>query len=75
MAPKAKSSPTSDFPAGLSQPALRALAGAGYVRLAQLTRVREADLLQLHGFGPKGLRVLREALAKQGKAFAASPKR
>ena len=62
----------SDFPAGLSQPALRALAGGGYVRLEQLSKVREADILRLHGMGPKGVKLLRRALADQGLSFADS---
>jgi hypothetical protein len=60
----------SDFPAGLSQPALRALAGAGYVRLEQLAKVREADVLRLHGMGPTGINLLRRALADKGLSFA-----
>lgn len=63
----------SDFPAGLSKPALRALAGAGFQRLEQLTGVTEKELLQLHGMGPKGIEVLRPALAVKGLAFAAKP--
>ncbi len=43
----------SDLPIGLSAPAQRALVGAGYVRLEQLTRVSEAELKKLHGVGPK----------------------
>jgi hypothetical protein len=50
------------FPAGLAQPALRALAGAGYSRLDDLRKVKEADLLQLHGMGPQALEILRSAL-------------
>ncbi len=38
----------SDFPAGLSAPACRALDGAGYIHLEQLTRVSEAELKKLH---------------------------
>lgn len=60
-----------DFPR-TSQPALRALLAAGYTRLDQLTAVTEADLLKLHGMGPKAIRILREALAAQGKSFAES---
>ena len=41
------------FPPGLAQPALRALAGAGYAKLEQLAGVSEADLASLHGMGPK----------------------
>jgi predicted flap endonuclease-1-like 5' DNA nuclease len=59
-----------NFPPGLSQPALRALAGAGYIRLEQLTKVRESDLRKLHGMGPKGIRLIREALGAQGLSFA-----
>lgn len=60
----------SDFPAGLSEPARRALAGAGYTRLEQLSRVSEAEIKRLHGMGPKGIRLLREALAARGLSFA-----
>jgi predicted flap endonuclease-1-like 5' DNA nuclease len=58
-----------DLPAGLSQPAIRALNGAGYTRLEQLVKASEKELLKLHGFGPKGIRILREALAEQGKSM------
>jgi hypothetical protein len=60
----------SDFPIGLSKPALRALAGAGYQRLEQLTEVSEAEVKQLHGMGPKALDQLRRALAAKGLSFA-----
>jgi hypothetical protein len=59
-----------DFPDGLSKPAQRALAGAGYSRLEQLATVSEAELKQLHGMGPKALEQLRRALAAQGLSFA-----
>lgn len=58
------------FPLGLSQPALRALDGAGYTRLSQLTGATAKELLALHGMGPKGIRILREALAVAGLSFA-----
>lgn len=57
------------LPAGLSRPAQRALAGAGYTHLEQLTEVTEKDLRKLHGMGPKAIRQLREALAAQGLSF------
>ena len=47
-------------------PATRALNGAGYTRLEQLTQVTEAELMALHGFGPKALHILKEALAERG---------
>lgn len=58
------------FPRGLSQPARRALDGAGYTRLSQLTGATAKELLALHGMGPKGIRILREALAAAGMSFA-----
>lgn len=60
----------SDLPAALAAPARRALASAGYTSLAQLSTAGEAELLELHGMGPKALGQIREALAAQGLAFA-----
>ena len=59
-----------DFPRGVSNPARRALAGAGYTRLEQLATVREAELRKLHGMGPKALNLIRQALSERGLAFA-----
>lgn len=59
-----------DLPAGIGNPARRALATIGVVRLEQLTAIRDRDLLALHGVGPKAIRVLRDALAERGLAFA-----
>jgi hypothetical protein len=39
----------------ISQSALRALHGAGFTRLEQLTKVSELELSKLHGMGPKAL--------------------
>lgn len=55
--------PASNLPAGLSAPARRALAAAGYTRLDQLVGVSEAELLKLHGMGPKAIEQIRRALA------------
>lgn len=63
-------SPESDLPANLSQPAQRALAGAGITRLEDVARWTEADLLALHGVGPKTIRQLRPALEAKGLSFA-----
>lgn len=60
----------SDFPKGLSAPARRALEGAGYIRLEQLSTVSESDLKKLHGMGPKALILLRSALEEKGLSFA-----
>jgi DNA-directed RNA polymerase alpha subunit len=58
------------FPAGLAKPALRALDAAGYTHLEQLTAVSEADLLKLHGMGPRAVETLRQALRARGMMFA-----
>jgi DNA-directed RNA polymerase alpha subunit len=65
--------PEDGWPAGLSAPARRALAGAGYAGLEQLTRVSAPELLRLHGMGPRALEQLRAALAERGLSLADSP--
>jgi len=49
------------FPKGMSGPSLRALANAGITTMAGLTKVSDAFLLAQHGFGPKALKILRDA--------------
>lgn len=69
-----KSSPTSDLLAlKLSQPAHRALAGAGIKTLAQLAKRSEAEVLALHGVGPTAIPVMKAALKAKGLTFK-SPK-
>jgi hypothetical protein len=58
-----------NFPPGVAQPALRALAAAGYTSLDQLTKIKEFDLLKLHGMGPKAISTLRAALKARGQSF------
>jgi hypothetical protein len=67
--------PENNFAPKLSQPALRALDSAGYKRLEDLISVTEAEIAALHGMGPKGIRLLREALAEKGLAFAPAKKK
>lgn len=50
----------------IGAPATRALASIGVTRLSQLVDHREEDLLHLHGFGPRALRLLDEALKRAG---------
>ena len=57
------------FPAGLSGPALRALATAGIRSMHDLESWSERDVAKLHGMGPKGIRMLREGLTGSGRAF------
>ena len=47
-------------------PATRALASIGVTRLSQLAGRGERELLDLHGFGPRALRIVNEALAEVG---------
>lgn len=59
----------SDLPASIGAPARRALISVGVWRLDQLTALTEAELLKLHGFGPKALRILKEELGTKGLSF------
>ena len=61
------------MPPGLSQPALRALTGAGIVRLDQLTKFSEAEIRHLHGIGPNALIKLKAALRAKGLSYASKP--
>lgn len=56
----------SPFIQGIGAPATRALNSAGYTELSQLAGVPLSDLARLHGMGPKGLRMLSEALQERG---------
>ncbi len=58
----------SDFP-NIGAPATRALEFEGYTTLKQLTKLSEAELAQLHGVGPKAIRILRDALKERGWSF------
>jgi DNA-directed RNA polymerase alpha subunit len=53
----------------IAQPAVRALASVGITQLSQLATVSKAELLELHGMGPKALGILEEALAAKGLTF------
>jgi hypothetical protein len=66
---KSNSATGAPFPKGVSQPAIRALADAGYTHVDQLAGVSEKHLRMLHGMGPKTLRIIDEALQGQGKSF------
>lgn len=55
----------SDLPR-IGAPATRALASIGVTRLADLVDRSRAELLALHGVGPRALRIIDEALAERG---------
>jgi DNA repair protein RadC len=54
---------------GLAAPARRALAGAGYTTLAQLSKAKEEELRALHGMGPNAIAILKRKLAAAGRAL------
>jgi len=54
----------------VSGPANAALAEAGITSLNDLATHTEKQVADLHGMGPKGIRILRAALAEHGLAFA-----
>ncbi|MEU4835142.1 hypothetical protein [Streptosporangium sp. NPDC023615] len=58
-----------DLPRSIGTPATRALVAAGVTSLADVAGRTEAELLELHGMGPKAVRVLGEALAGSGRSF------
>jgi predicted flap endonuclease-1-like 5' DNA nuclease len=69
MATEDAAEPT-EFPHGIGKVARRELALNGYTRYEQLTNVSAAELLRIHGIGPKAIRILAEELATRGLAFA-----
>ncbi|MGI8403289.1 MAG: DNA-binding protein [Thermomicrobiales bacterium] len=60
----------SDLPPGISAPARRALAGVRIESLEQCATRTEAEILELHGMGPKALGIIRSALDAKGLTFA-----
>ena len=59
-----------EYPQSLGRTARRQLEANGYTRFDQLTTVTTAELLAIHGVGPKAVRILAEELAERGLAFA-----
>lgn len=53
----------------VGRPATAALERAGITTLPQVAALSAAELLALHGVGPKAVRLLREALAGEGLAL------
>ena len=66
---KSNSATGATFPKDVSQPAIRALASAGYTEVDQLAGASEKHLATLHGMGPKALRIIGETLRAQGKSL------
>lgn len=59
-----------EFPPSMGKVAPQSLARHGYTRYDQLTDVTRAELLRIHGVGPKAIRILEAELAARGLAFA-----
>ena len=53
----------------VGQPAIRALESIGITYLEDLINYSEKDLLELHGFGKKGLDILKANLSEMGLAL------
>lgn len=56
----------------IGAPASRALESIGVKTLSELTKYSEKELLALHGFGPKALKLLKEKLNEKGLSLALS---
>jgi len=65
-----KKSESQDTLPKIGKPATGALAHIGITRLSQVARMTRAELLELHGVGPKAVGILEQALTEQGKSFA-----
>src|SRR5690625_258322 len=59
----------SDLPREVGRPATRALLTAGITTLDDVAKRSEQELLDLHGVGPRAIRLLSEALAERGLTF------
>lgn len=59
-----------DLPVNIGRPAHGALAYAGITRLEDLNGLDERSVAELHGVGPKAIRILKAALTERGMAFA-----
>lgn len=57
-----------DLPA-IGRTATRALAGAGITTLDQVAAHTRAELLALHGVGPRAIRILAEELVRKGQSW------
>jgi hypothetical protein len=56
------------------RPARRELAVHGYTTYEHLTTATAAELLKIHGVGPKAIRILGEELTARGLSFRADPR-
>jgi hypothetical protein len=64
--------PGSDLPSSIGNVATRELATAGLTTLDQVATRTKAELLAIHGVGPKAVRILEETLAENGMSLRSS---
>jgi uncharacterized protein YndB with AHSA1/START domain len=69
---KQQAADESSLPRSLSNPARRALAGAGIENIEQLAQHTEAEIKELHGIGPSAMDLLQSALTARGLSFTDS---
>ncbi|WP_414049178.1 DNA-directed RNA polymerase subunit alpha C-terminal domain-containing protein [Macrococcus animalis] len=53
----------------ISQPAMRALTSINVKSLEDIMKYSEEELLALHGFGPKSIRILKKEMDAYGMKF------
>jgi DNA-directed RNA polymerase alpha subunit len=58
--------PIDFFPKGIGRPAAGAFFAAGYRSVDDLAGQSESELAELHGVGPKALRIVKETLRERG---------
>ena len=58
-----------DLPPSIGKVAARELGLHGLTTLAALAAASERELLDIHGVGPKAIRILRESLTERGLHF------
>ncbi len=66
---KQQDEPVTDFTAGLSAPARRALQSNGIKTIKDLSKLTEAEALQLHGIGKTAIPILQKALKEKRLSF------
>lgn len=59
-----------DLPTDIGRPAIRALTAAGITTLDDVAAKTKGELLDLHGVGPRAVRVLEGRLADSGRTWA-----
>ncbi|WP_221584562.1 hypothetical protein [Microbacterium sp. G2-8] len=63
--------PVGDLPDAIGKTAARELSGAGISLLSTVSEHTPAELLAIHGVGPKAVRILGEALQERGLSYRA----